>query len=226
MFGMLTVLCVYQPSKVYNPDYVLNLQAAVKRHLPVEHRFVCMTKQAVPGVDCIQLEYDFPGWWSKMEMFRPGLPYERILYIDLDTVITGDISDIASYTGVAGITEDFIHGGPSQSILNFHTGTFGHVWDEFIRDPDFWMYEGDRMIPPNFGDQTMMTEVVHPFEFDYWQDLHPGQIISYRLDCKKSNVIDELPEDARMISFHGREKPHKTHGWIQDHWNRKEKAHA
>ncbi|MDB4726530.1 hypothetical protein OAF54_03745, partial [bacterium] len=226
---MLTVLCVYQPSAVYTPEYVLNLQDAVASHLPAQHQFVCMTELPIPGVPCIKLDKGWPGWWSKMEMFAPDMEkYGRILYIDLDTVITGDISDIAGYDGDApAIVRDFIHGGPSQSILSYRAEQFDHVWKIFSMAPERWMEDGDKMRPPNFGDQIMMNEVQHPFEFNYWQDLLPGQIISYRLDCKKSNVIDILPDDARMISFHGRDKPHSRTGWVREYWaQHEERAYA
>lgn len=216
---MLTVLCVYQPSKVYTEEYVLNLQAAVYYHINQPHIFACMSKKRIDGVCHVPLMNDWPGWWAKAELFRPDLgDLGRILYIDLDTLITGDISGFAVMSGTPVITKDFIHGGPSQSILNYEAGQFDHVWDAFTAEPDKWMEDGERMAAPHFGDQVLLTKNDHPFEFRYWQDLLPHQLVSYRLDCVKTNVVSELPPNARMVSFHGRDKPHSMGGWVRDYW--------
>ena len=94
---MLTVACVLKSGGTYTPEWVGRLRAGVKRHLPREHMFVCLSDVDVPSMR-IPLEHDWPGWWSKMELFRlPG----PILYFDLDTAIVGSLSDIADYIAEA-----------------------------------------------------------------------------------------------------------------------------
>lgn len=218
---MLTVLCVYRPSAAYSDEYVWNLKEAVARNLSFEHRFVCLCDEPVEGVECELLVSDWPGWWAKAEMFRPDLEkYGRLLYIDLDTVIAGSLDDIASYSGIAAVTKDFYYGGPSQSLLSYEVGAFRHVWREFCRDPQLWMTDGDKMVAPHFGDQVLLTKIAHPFVFDYWQDILPGQLVSYRKHCRKTKVLDLLPNDARVISFHGNPKPRdfKAGHWVRRLW--------
>ena len=55
-------------------------------------RFVCLTN--VPDefdetMEVIPLKHNWKGWWSKLELFRPGVfeDGDRVFYLDLDSVI-------------------------------------------------------------------------------------------------------------------------------------------
>ena len=50
------------------------------------------------------------GWWNKLYLFKDGLfpKGDRILYFDLDTVITGRLDEIASYDGNFAILRDWL----------------------------------------------------------------------------------------------------------------------
>lgn len=76
----------------YSPLWVQRLRNMVARNLG-EHCFVCLSNIEVEGVETIPLRDNLPGWWSKLELFRPGLFPEgsRVLAIDLDTVIVDDL---------------------------------------------------------------------------------------------------------------------------------------
>jgi hypothetical protein len=101
---MNVVACVYwkgvfkNREKVYSPEWVYILRNMVKRHMPTDedYRFVCLTN--VPNefdgsVETITLKHNWPGWWSKLELFRPGVFEEgdRVFYLDLDSVIVRDL---------------------------------------------------------------------------------------------------------------------------------------
>ena len=215
---MLTVACVFRPSTTYDERYVLNLKAAVERNLSLPHEFICLAWNPVYGVNCVPMEYDLPRWWNKLELLHPKFHFtDRVLYLDLDTVITGSLDDIASYGGDAAFVEDFMAGGVSTSLMSFRPSDYGHVWSIFMDDPDYWMEQGDKCVPPNFGDQVMFNEIEHPFPIDYWQDLLPGQVVSYRRDCV-DGVMSHIPDNARVVSFHGRTKPHMVGKWVVEHW--------
>lgn len=81
LYDGMAVVCVYWGTK-YSPDYVRRLRAAVKRWLPVEHDFYCVTAEPAvvakaddwgvqvltpPGIP------NAPGWWQKVGLFAPGL---------------------------------------------------------------------------------------------------------------------------------------------------------
>ena len=69
---MITILCVLKSGGVYDIEWVRKLRDGVSRNLSQEHRFVCLSDVPVP---CrrIPIEHHWPGWWSKIEMFKPGL---------------------------------------------------------------------------------------------------------------------------------------------------------
>lgn len=96
----LTVACVLWMGKFrgrrYSPEWVRRLRNMVARHLDRPHRFVCLSNVDVDGVETIPLPDGLPGWWAKLALFREPLG-ERTLYLDLDTLITGDLGEIVGY---------------------------------------------------------------------------------------------------------------------------------
>jgi hypothetical protein len=93
---MLTVACVYRSGgKYYSTRYVERLRAMVERNLSLPHRFVCLTNETDVPCRRIPLVTDWPSYWSKIELFRPRLFKGPVLYFDLDTVIHGNIDDLA-----------------------------------------------------------------------------------------------------------------------------------
>lgn len=212
----ITILSVMRSGGVYTPEWVVRLRDAVARNLTVPHRFICLSDVAVPDVETIPLRHDWPRWWAKVEMFSPWVEaLGRCLYLDLDTAVVGNIDDFAAYDGPGCITRDFYYGVPSQSVLNFAPGAFSHLWKEFVADPAKWMADGDRLIAPHFGDQTLMTKVHRPRPIQFWQDVLPGQLVSYKRDCARG-----LPSGTRMVCLHGKPKQcdFPTGHWVLDHW--------
>ena len=70
--GMLTVASVFKSGGTYFPKYVRVLRDAVRRNLTIPHRFVCLTDVDVP-CERIPLIHGWPSFYSKIELFRPGL---------------------------------------------------------------------------------------------------------------------------------------------------------
>lgn len=95
----LTVVCVLWQGdfrgRNYGPEWVYRLKRMVARNLPVDHRFVCLSNVPRLDVETIQIPDYPPGWWAKLRLFDPALADRlgpRCLYLDLDTLITGDLS--------------------------------------------------------------------------------------------------------------------------------------
>lgn len=99
---MITVACVYwqgkfrRKRKLYGTQWVKRLKNMVERNLHVPHRFVCLSNVDVP-CERIPLIHDWPGWWSKVELHRPGLFKDRVLYIDLDELILQDLEPFFAF---------------------------------------------------------------------------------------------------------------------------------
>jgi hypothetical protein len=98
----LTVACVLWvgdfEGRHYSPAWVYRLRDQVAAHLPLAHRFVCLSNVDVPGVETIPLVTGWPGWWAKVEIFNPALDLgNRVVYLDLDVFVTGDLTPIARF---------------------------------------------------------------------------------------------------------------------------------
>jgi hypothetical protein len=113
---MLTVACVWVNGHLpYPVEYVEKLHAMAERSTDHVFRFVCLTDQPkkVPAtMQAIEIPNPNPmkGWWSKIELFNPGRFIGRVLYLDLDTLIVGNLDAIIDF--------------PSEFALAPHAGTF------------------------------------------------------------------------------------------------------
>lgn len=196
---MLTVLCVLRSGGEYRPEHVVALRDGVRAHLPVPHEFVCLSDAVVHGVWTYPLRYGWPGWWSKMEAFQPHRFKGRVLYMDLDTVIVGDLSDLAAYSGQFAMLSDFLRPErPASGVMAWDAGCeqARAIWEAFTRDPEGHMHECQ-----GGGDQEFIASVVYGRE-DRLQDVVPGQIVSYKVHCKNG-----VPDGARLVCAHGTPKP-------------------
>jgi hypothetical protein len=196
---MLTVACVLRSGGIYTPEWVTRLKAQVAANLPLPHTFVCLSDVDVPSVITLPLCHDWPGWWAKIESLTlPG----PVLYLDLDTVIVGDLSDIARVAmnplvGSFVLLEDFYRpGGFGSGVMAWYGSEPARFYHAFARAPEDWMRRlGAR------GDQGFIEEQEHGLT-RRWQLLVPGQIVSYKADRCEAGP----PAGARIVCLHGRPK--------------------
>lgn len=180
---MLSVVCVLKKSREYDDDYVEHLRAGIEKYSELPFK-------------CLEPKYDWPGWWCKMALFAPDEVTGDLLYFDLDTIITGDLSDIAS-VGCFTMLSDFYHPERLASGMMFlPERDRSAVWDEWIKSPDKIManYRG-------WGDGGFLNDVCP--NAARWQDLLPGQVVSYKAHVKKGLAT----KDARVVCFHGQPRP-------------------
>jgi len=115
---MITVACVFVKGHVpFTPEYVTNLRSMVARHLKRAHKFVCLTDRPElfhSDMECINIDRlpkSIKGWWAKMAIFDPSLDLgDRVLYLDLDTLIVDALDPIVDY--------------PTDFALIPHSGNF------------------------------------------------------------------------------------------------------
>jgi hypothetical protein len=185
---VLTVACVLRSGGEYRPEHVMALRRGVAANLPVPHDFV-------PLVDADP----WPGWWAKLGLLRPGRFVGRVVYLDLDSVVVGDLSALAAYAGPFGMLSDFLRPvRPASGVMAWEAGNEPSraIWDAWVRDPDGHMHTHQ-----GGGDQAFIRSVVGD-GVDRLQDHVPGQLVSYKVHCK-----DGLPANARVCCAHGRPKP-------------------
>lgn len=188
---MINVACVLKSGGPYDAEYVHRLYEGVSAHLDC---FTWNCLSDVPEVATEPLKHNWPRWWPKLELFR-RFHGEPTLYLDLDTVVVGDLSDITDSIGQMVMLTDFTRPNDLASGVMGWTGHHAHLYRRFAGQPQRWMN-----LYPRRGDGLFIAD--HVGECDRFQDLVPGQIVSYKQHCR-----DGVPEDARVVCFHGNPRP-------------------
>lgn len=215
---MLNVVCVLRSGgKVgYDADWVAKLQRAVKKHLHSDHRFLCFSDCDVP-CERVPLRPIDQGFWSKIQMFQPGIisDHDPCLYIDLDTVICGELDSViqcvASQQFVMWYEADKqVH----SSALMYWQGDHSYLWNLYVdRGYRHWrdLYSKGAL----FGDQALISEhAAHAL----FTDLCPASWFHI------ASMRDQqaLPTaDIKLLMFRKPAcKPHimPWHPLVQTHW--------
>lgn len=194
------VACVLRSGGDFRPEHVARLVGQVREHLPGAE-IVCLSDVDVP-CERIPLRYDWPGWWAKMAAFEDVA--EPFLLMDLDTSVVGPLDDIAARRELT-VLSDFYRPAAIQSSLMMVTPEAAAVaWDAFSADPARHMAEC--VTRARWGDQGFL-EGVWGRDIDRWQDAFPGQVVSWKVDCRRG-----VPSGARVVVFHGKPRPWAV-GW-------------
>jgi hypothetical protein len=196
-------------------EYVNILFDSVRRNLEdgAEGRFVVFTDQVAPagyapGIEVAFLPPGLTGWWNKLALFAPGTfaDGDRIVYLDLDTLITGPLDALAAYDGPFAILKDFYRPtGMQSSVMAWAAGEQAELWDSFLR-------AGCPQDNPG-GDQWWMELHACKGRVRFLQTLFPDFFVSYKV----SGGV--LPQKASVVVFHGTPRPHEvTTGWVPRVW--------
>ena len=198
--------------------------------LPKGYEVICLTNMknmVIPGVKCIPLLHKWnycPGWWAKIELFRPDIK-DDLLYLDLDTVITGDITDLLENPPKKfTMLRDFYHPQYfASSIMWIPNKSKGKIWKAFWSDPDGWI--SSCVTTDCWGDQGFISKVMGE-NTQTFNDLYPEWFKSYKADIAKlgENVYaspryskgnGKLPAGCRVVVFHGKPRPRTvSEPWI------------
>lgn len=242
---MLDVICwKWRPTRGYRsqfgPDTVNVLKRMLQRNLHVPFRFSCITDDAA-GIDSdvriIPLWNDFanvpnpssprnPSCYRRLKMFSKDareLIGERIVSLDLDVVITGDVTELFDRD------EEFvIWGGQSVqpqslqvynwfngSMMYLRAGTRTQVWDKF--DPARSPWQAHRA-GCRGSDQGWICYVLGRKE-RVWTT--GDGVYSYRNHVLPNG--GRLPEGAKIVAFHGQYDPwqprvQQAHSWVREHY--------
>jgi uncharacterized Rossmann fold enzyme len=209
---MLNICCLCT-GLAFGNEYVEILYSMVRRNLAggTRGRFIVFTDDpsrfsSMAGVETRTLPSWLKGWWGKLYLFsEDAFPKgERVLYFDLDTVITGPLDEIAAYDGPLAILRDaYRPHGFQSSVMAWRAGSMEFLWDD-------WLFAGEPHV--NGGDQAWIEQTLC-FKPDLWQELFPGKFRSYKTDC-----TEFVPRGTSVVFFHGFPRPHQAPGWVQDVW--------
>lgn len=208
----MTVACVFRSGGDYDARWVHALAAGVERHNPGTQLMVLtdvVPESSYQGPHkIVALTHEWPGWWSKVEVFRPDvLQKGPVLLLDLDTLVVGDLSPFFEYPGPLAMLNDFNLTGRAQSgVMLLRPGPETElVWRTFSAAPDEYMRRYR-------GDGEWLHAHTRP---DRLQDMFPGKIVSFKKHCRKAPPGG----DVRLVSGHGRPRfSSREAGWAHRLW--------
>ncbi|MDY6903670.1 MAG: galactosyltransferase-related protein [Thermodesulfobacteriota bacterium] len=216
--------------KEFGPRYLAAMADMLCRHVTRPYELWCITdmvkavKISNPEIRTFPLaRADFAKKYCKLELFRPDVHAaaagRRIVTIDLDTLIIGNIDDLLGYAGAFAMLRhpNTAHYGMS-GLMSFPARSVTHLYDTFSARPDYYkihypLYKGR-------GDQLFINRhlVVLPH---VWEDIWPDAIMDFR-DVPE----DGPPPETRIVYFWGKETPDKNLHipWVADAWLSQKKA--
>jgi hypothetical protein len=209
----------------YGPDWVIRLRNMVRRNYPHPHRFVCVTDDAagLENVETIPLWdqcRNLGGCYNRLYIFSEDMREilgDRFIAIDLDCVITGDLTPVFHRTEPFVIARyntmerDQRYNG---SMILMDAGARAKVWNTF--DP----VESPRAIAANSrtvigSDQAWIRLTLGRNEARFTE-------ADGVYDYKHSKAMrNGLPDDARIVFFSGPRSPateYACKAWIRQHW--------
>ena len=193
---MLDVVCVCWGDK-YPKKYVYTLEAMVKRNLTVPYKFTCFTdKPQSFSLNTRKLPEGLDGWWNKLYLFKHGLFDNKVLYIDLDVVIIGNLDELVEKDGFIAI-KDWNYDSYNSSVMIL--GDNPEVWDDFTPETAKYYH----------GDQDWITAKLKSSNYfpEEW-------CLSYKKSCTGG-----VPRETKIVVFHGHPNPHEAKAkWVKELW--------
>lgn len=187
---------------MYDETWVEKLYRQIARNLTRPFRFIVWTDRkrafAEPAIEQRRITNRRPVYRDCVEPYEASDEAPMIL-MGLDTMVVGNLDGLADYCASGeclALPRDPYR--PEQACNGVALIPAGHgfVWTE-------WDRRGDDM------------ERCRSVEHRFIDDLFPGQVASF-----KGQIRDRGLGDARIVYFHGEEKPHqlKHLDWIREHW--------
>lgn len=249
---MITV-CLWHWGRRYGAIHIQRMQSMLERRLSLPHRIVCITdrpqdvpagcgafdvKHTIPkhgDSKCIRRMWLYAGKPDKPGKLWPGDLGDRLLQLDLDMVLTDDVTPLFDRP------EPFVilkgestrqpyrpHGWAfNATVMLLDAGARRDVWDTFNanRSAVTKAANDDGWDVTTNSDQGIATYLLKDNPPAYWT-LADG-IYSYRGIAGPDGDKDKgLPAGCRIVSFHGRGGARhpgdpvlqRKSPWILDHW--------
>lgn len=223
----------------YNYQHVNTLARSIRENTPdMDVRIVCVTDDPKGITDCDVHEL-WPDAGTLRNATKPNLPScyrrlklydrvtqrqmgiamgDRIASIDLDTLITGNLSEVLNRRGLyvgwklPGTQHLHVYNGSFQM---FTAGTLEDIWSEF--DPEKsprqafnagFLGSDQSWLSMKLIDREGCTDIPYPV------------LASYPLHCRR---LGNFSVKHRLVFFHGKGKPwhpevRKQSTWIDRYW--------
>lgn len=204
--------------QAYGPEYLDKMRSMLNRHLSLPFALHCVTDgQGAKGWNKIAPPAVFHSWWDKLWIYSGIMPAGPLLYLDLDQVILGDITDIVTECLKRPVScyadhIEWLGVKLGTAFLTFESESLQHVFDAFQADK-----EGVMERFANGGDQVYVGHQLDPASIWYFNEhFPPGTVQSYKFDY----LARGLDPMTRILNLHGRPKQADIPDdpVIKEHW--------
>lgn len=232
MKSEITITIGWSGDALYSLDDVNKVIRGVRRNTTVTHEFILYAgpEAQKPGKldglesDVTVIPSEYPSWWVGMKGAdpdnRPWIKTDSIFGLGLDCVVVGSLDEIFTFPSDCAAMKDYPgHCCPlgKEADCSLDVALYRHnadrpMWDEYVRvGKPMWKMEQSSgkifgMCAQGWINDTRAVKV----------DLFPQNwVTSYKLYVKHRG----LPEDCRIVSFHGQPKPKDVNElWLKEHW--------
>ena len=201
---------------LYGAEYVNRMYNMIKRNLSLPFQFYCLTddsRDLLPEIRTKPLPYlPLTGWWYKPYAFKQNLFSEGDInfYIDLDSVITGNIDRFMTYEPHQFVgLRDLIYNkhperkGFGSGIMRWPNNRYQFIWTRLERAPDLHTrYVGDQ-------------DYIYHYHANSIQFFPEEWTTSYKWEYQEG----KHKADSSILVFHGHPRPHEVEDPIvQELW--------
>jgi len=223
------IICMKWGDK-FPAEYVNRLYGMVARNLNLSFRFVCFTENSNGIRDEVEIqglpELDLPPGapergWRKLTVFKEafGGLKGKTLFLDLDIVIVGNLDKFFTHSGEFLIAHDKknstkIEG--NSSVFRFEIGQYSQILDYFEKNSELVKNEVRH-------EQAYLSREIHKLgKLEYWPD---EWVPSFKYRCCPSWIkswfkAPFIPDNAKVIIFHGLPNPPEAIKGISGKWYR------
>jgi hypothetical protein len=228
---MLTFITWLWGDEKFTVDHVRKLRAGIARHVEQEHRFICFADRTLEiiGVETKRIPDPrlclIPGCFARLRVFDPWFqamlwpetsPTDRVVSLDLDTIITGPLDDLFPVGKSFMILQGGNVANPNPycgAVMQVARGAHCSIWSDFsveaaeniekwdFADDQGWIWHKLGNNAP--GWKTGASSGIYVFQKPGW----PRDPLA-------------LPYGAKIVTFGGWRKPEafKYLPWIQHYW--------
>lgn len=194
-----TFACVLRSGGDYRPLHADCLMRQIERCSTVPYRFLCLTDFA--GADkwfpSQPLEFNYPGWWSCVELWKLKGP---VIVAGLDTLIMGNIDRLFHFAcslkeNQFGLLDSPFHFGEFVNGIQVWNGDFSWLLKNFDFEKIQAKYRGDEnyLIDSLYQKNIEIVSINENFDGIY----------NYKMDYLKKKIVG----DPKILYFHGKPRP-------------------
>ena len=224
-----TTFVCFRWGTLYPEVSVERLYRSVKKHFPLPFDFHCFTDRPLE-VDAAIQQHELPlgkpffGNWNKERIFSRGFlglaEGSFIICLDLDIVITGDLQFLVEQQPdepliMASSANPKREGGGHGSVIRTRSGELPFLWEDLLAAD----YESLKKEIGWEGEQSWIDRYFPPGKV---QRFPATRIVSFKFQCQSKGSAPlgnkmarrgittalwkkaTLPEDARIVCFHGK----------------------